>query len=64
MTRITVSLERAERAALQQLAAQERRDPRAQAAYLIREALEQLGLLQPTPVVFDINQQEGANGNG
>lgn len=44
--RITVSLLRAEKAALMQLAERERRDPRAQAAMLIRRELERLGLIQ------------------
>ncbi len=47
--RITVSLLRAEKAALMQLAANERRDPRQQAALLIRQSLECLGLLPPAP---------------
>lgn len=48
MTRITVTLKREERAALIQLAENERRDERAQAAWLIRQQLEKLGLLQST----------------
>ena len=45
-TRLTVILQRDERAALAQLAERERRDPRAQAAVLIHEALKQLNLLK------------------
>ncbi len=55
-TRLTVTLLREERSALAQLAERERREPRAQAAVLIRQALEKLGLLQPaTPG----NNQQG-----
>lgn len=50
-TRITVTLQREERSALARLAEQERRDPRAQAAMLVREALERLGFLQPAPTI-------------
>ena len=50
ITRITINLEREERAALMQLAERERRDPRSQAAWLIRQQLEQLGLLPLAPV--------------
>lgn len=47
MMRITITLQPDEREALQLLAEQERRDPRAQAALLIRKGLEHLGLLEP-----------------
>jgi hypothetical protein len=47
MKKIYVPLFEAERNALIALAQREHRDPRAQAAYLIRQSLEQLGLLQP-----------------
>lgn len=59
MTRITITLERTERAALQQLAAQERREPKAQAAILIRKQLENLGWLKPTtpPTQEDTNDR-------
>ncbi len=53
MARITVSLEPQERDALFEMAQRERRDPRAQAALLIRNGLEQARLLPtdtPTPV--------------
>lgn len=45
--RIYVPLDASERQALARLGELERRDPRAQAAILIRQALESLGLLQP-----------------
>lgn len=52
MNRITVSLTKDERTALQVLSDRERRNPRDQAALLIRSALERIGLLlsdnQPT----------------
>jgi len=48
MNRLNVYIQQAERAALLQLAQNERRDPRDQAALLIRQRLEQLGLMQPT----------------
>ena len=51
--RITVSLMRSEKSALMQLAERERRDPRAQAAILIRRELERLGLIQRLEVVTD-----------
>ena len=49
MIRVNVTLRSDERDALWLLSEQERRDPRAQAALLIRQSLEQMGLLQPTP---------------
>jgi hypothetical protein len=48
MARITIRLETFERDALFQLADHEKRDPRQQAALLIRHELERLGML-PTP---------------
>lgn len=60
--RITVTLDLAEKAALGELAERQRRDPRAQAAYLIRQSLEQLGLLSPTPTPTNYhNRQESQN---
>jgi hypothetical protein len=44
--RITVTLERPERAALMQFARQERRDPRQQAAIILRRELERQGYLK------------------
>lgn len=48
MPRITVKLLIDEREALLRLAQQERRDPRAQAALIIRRELEREGLLSPS----------------
>jgi hypothetical protein len=45
--RIFVPLSRAEGVALLHLAEKERRDPRQQAAVIIRSALEKAGLLEP-----------------
>ena len=45
MNRITVALYKDEQDALLKLSAKERRDPRAQAAVLIRRELERAGLL-------------------
>ena len=47
MAKLTIPLEGYELDALQDLARVEKRDIRMQAALLIRQALEQLGLLQP-----------------
>lgn len=58
MTRITVILKREERAALMRLAQNERRDERAQAAWIIRQQLERLGLLPPAPSTL---KQEAAD---
>lgn len=44
MTRFMISLQDEEKEALQTLAKTERRHPRAQAAFLIRQGLEQCGL--------------------
>jgi hypothetical protein len=50
MARIIIYLQSNESSALLALSTQERRDPRDQAALLIRQRLEQLGLLpKPTP---------------
>ena len=52
MARLTVTLHPKEQDALRRLAMQERRDPRDQAAYIIRAVLETRGLLpadRPTP---------------
>lgn len=45
MARVTITLEAKERDALCVLAERERRDPRAQAALIIRRELERAGLL-------------------
>lgn len=47
--RITISVLPEERDALVKLAQREHRDFRQQAAYLVRQSLEQMGLLQPMP---------------
>jgi hypothetical protein len=47
MRRITVAIEPAERNALIALAIVERRDPRQQAALIIRRELERLGYITP-----------------
>ena len=44
--RINVPLKRVEKAALTRLAEQEKRDPRQQAALLIRQGLERAGFLE------------------
>jgi hypothetical protein len=46
MTRITISLRDQEKIALRELAEKEFRDPRAQAALIIRQELERRGYLQ------------------
>lgn len=48
---LRIALREDERNALDQLSMIERRDPRAQAALLIRESLERRGLLVVNPVV-------------
>lgn len=55
--RIYVPLDAHERQALVHLSELERRDPRQQAALLIRRELERLGLLEPAPT----SQPEAAN---
>jgi hypothetical protein len=47
MMRVTVTLEPEEKAALLRLAQIERRDPRRQAALILRQELERRGLLEP-----------------
>lgn len=49
LTKVYVPLNEIERKALIQLGIAEKRDPRQQAALLIRQQLERLGLLQPIP---------------
>jgi len=61
MTRLTVTLDESEREAIRKLAQDERRDTRAQAALLIRESLERLGLLESRRVsVSAVRQASGA----
>jgi hypothetical protein len=45
MSRITISLQADEYGALRELSERERRNPRDQAALLVRESLQRLGLL-------------------
>ncbi len=52
-TRILISLDGTERSALNQLAERERRDPRDQAAVLVRRELEREGLIRSVPVVVE-----------
>ncbi len=59
LLRMTVSLWPEERAALRELAMQERRDPRDQAAVIIREVLTRRGLLME---VSNPGKQEKFNG--
>jgi hypothetical protein len=47
MKRLTITLMQDERTALWELAQRERREPRDQAALIIRRELEREGLLQP-----------------
>jgi hypothetical protein len=61
MARVTVTLKISERDALVILAEQERRDPRAQTALLIRGELERRGLL---PVNADAKTQQNAAQQG
>lgn len=58
MRRMTVSLQQDERDALIVLAEHERRDPRAQAAMLIRRELERRGLLPPVDRQAEAQVQE------
>jgi hypothetical protein len=67
--RITVTLQQDEIAALGALAEHERRDPRDQAAVLIRQGLEQRGLLRPkseeeAALTISESGERGANKNG
>lgn len=52
MKGIYAQLDRDEKSALITLASKEKRDPRQQAALLIRQQLENMGLLQPTPTNY------------
>jgi len=47
MSRVTITLQEAEKSALLALSEREKRDPRRQAALIIRQALEKGGWLQP-----------------
>jgi hypothetical protein len=61
-TRVQVYLDKSVYAALCDFARQEYRDPRAQAALLIRQRLEELGLLpaDPAPAQAEAQPQEAA----
>lgn len=61
-SRVIIKLDPIETAALLELSRHEYREPPAQAAILIREALEARGLLtihraQPAPILLDIQQE-------
>ena len=62
MTRIMIRLTDSEREALKALAQQERRDPRAQAALLVRKGLEISGIMQPE--IAGTQQQPAPAGSG
>lgn len=47
MRKVTITVDECERVALVQLAQRERRDPRDQAALIVRRELERLGLIEP-----------------
>ena len=57
-TRITISMEQRERAALMKLARSELREPRDQARYIIRRELERLGLLSTVDATQEQNRKE------
>lgn len=61
MTKITIPLELDEEKALGEFARQEKRDPRQQAAMLLRIALEQSGYLQPIKAPVNQGGQHEAN---
>jgi len=58
LQKVYVPLNSEERQALIKLASIKRRDPRVQAAYLIRQSLERLNLLPPAPVVSSEYEHE------
>ncbi len=60
MARITIRLENTERDALIELSQRERRDPRDQAALIVRRELEREGLLQPVNVTAQAQGAEHA----
>ena len=61
-TRILITLKSDERAALTKLALNERREPRQQAAFLICQQLESLGLLQPQHRLVDTRAKYQVDG--
>ena len=58
MARIWVTLQEDEREALRAIAQRERRDPRAQAALMIRRELEREGLLPAEAQFQSVEQQQ------
>lgn len=50
MRRLTITLTEEEKRALLKLALEDRRDPRSQAVYLLRQKLEEVGALQPAVI--------------
>lgn len=63
MERMTIMLQQDERKALIALALDERRDPRQQAALIIRRELENLGLLRPAGTCLpQVEARQGAAG--
>lgn len=61
MKRLTIPLAQEESDALWGIAKRERRDPRAQAALLIRQALERAGLLPGPETITATNEGSSAN---
>jgi hypothetical protein len=63
MARITITLQPKEKTALRLLAERERRDPRAQAALIIRYELERIGLLahKSQPTIEEVAHEQPAN---
>ncbi len=60
MTRITIKLTNQEKDALRTLSEKQFRDPRAQAALIIRRELERLQLIEPmTPIQNDEQPAQG-----
>lgn len=61
MAKLTIPLEGQEQNALQNLARIEKRDVRMQAALLIRQSLERLGLIEPVaiPATDECEAQSG-----
>jgi len=65
MSRLFVPLQRKEFEALFKLAENELRDPRQQAAVLVRQGLEQRGLLPKDPTISQaLNSAKGKGQNG
>jgi len=59
LTRIVIQLDSSERNALAELAERERREPRQQAAFIIRRWLELTGYLKPTtPQEIDVPKKD------